>query len=546
MAAETVERKSATAETTEQQAAAAARASGAGGATETPGPATGGGTAATGAPQGPGADAGDASGSPAEAGRATELSGAAQAVAAAGMSREKRMAALGSVGSAVVLVTLKVILAAVTGSLGILSEALHSILDLISAVITYLSVRVADKPADADHLYGHGKVESFSAFVETGLLLLTALYIIWEAFQRLLFHPEPIRPSVAAVAVLFAAMGIDFIRSRALKRVAKKYPSEALEADALHFSTDVWSTFVVIVGITGAWLGMRLRMPWLGMLDAFAALAVAGVIIWIGSRLGKRTIDALLDVAPSGLRERIARAVNQTEGVLQAERVRVRRAGQRYFVDVTVAVPRTTSLEQAHAASDAVERSVERIVPADVMVHVEPRAPSNEPIFETIRAIAQRRGLAVHELSAHHLDQRLFVEMHLEVDEGASLREAHRRATELEDDIRAATDPQAIVNIHIEPIGARIPGAAEMKELARAVQDFLNSLRPEYRGRVDCHEVRVRSVEHKILVSCHCAMDGSLPITEVHDITAALEDRVKEHFSQIFRVTIHPEPVEEK
>ncbi|MGD0956406.1 MAG: cation-efflux pump [Candidatus Acidiferrales bacterium] len=464
----------------------------------------------------------------------------------ANAAREKRMAALGSVGSAVVLVALKVILAVVTGSLGILSEALHSILDLVAAVITYLSVRVADKPADADHLYGHGKVESFSAFVETGLLLLTAVYIIWEAFQRLLFRAPTIRLSPAVILVLALGMGIDFVRARALNRVAKKYPSEALEADALHFSTDVWSTFVVVLGITGAWLGLKYHIPWLGMLDAVAALGVAGVIIWIGSRLGRRTIDALLDVAPSGLREQIVGAVDDTEGVLQTERVRVRRAGQRYFVDVTISVPRTASLEQAHAASDAVERNIEQIVPADIVVHVEPRARSNEHLFDTIRAIAQRRGLAVHELSAHQINDRLFVELHLEVDEGSSLRAAHRRATELEEDIRAATDPQALVNIHIEPVGVRIPGAAEMKELARAVQEFLNSLPSEYRERVDCHEVHVRSVEHKILVSCHCAMDGSLPITEVHDITAALEDRVKEHFPQIFRVTIHPEPVEER
>src|SRR5277367_1810557 len=165
--------------------------------------------------------------------------------------REKRLAALGSVGSAVVLVALKVFLAVVTGSLGILSEALHSILDLVAAVITYLSVRVADKPADAQHLYGHGKVESFSAFVETGLLLVTAVYIIWEAFQRLLFRTVEVRPSFTAIVILLLAMGIDFIRSRALTRVSKKYPSEALEADALHFSTDVWSTFVVVLGITG-------------------------------------------------------------------------------------------------------------------------------------------------------------------------------------------------------------------------------------------------------------------------------------------------------
>jgi cation diffusion facilitator family transporter len=460
-------------------------------------------------------------------------------------SHEKRLAALASVGSAVLLISLKIFLVVRTGSLGVLSEALHSILDFVAAVITYLSVRVADKPADADHLYGHGKVESFSAFVETALLLFTAVYIIWEAFQRLLFHSVHMRPSFQAILVLGLCMCIDFVRARGLNRVAQKYPSEALEADALHFSTDVWSTFVVILGISGAWLGERYGIPWLGTLDAVAALGVAGLIIWIGSQLGKRTADALLDVAPHGLRERIESAVDKTEGVLQSERVRVRRAGQRYFVDVTISVPRTASLEQAHSASSAVEKRIAQIVPADVVVHVEPRAKTDENLFETIRAIAQRRGLAVHELSAHQFDHRLFIELHLEVDEGASLREAHRRASELEEDILKETDPRALVNIHIEPLGVKIGGAEEMKELARTVQDFLNSLQSEYHELTDCHEVHVRSVDHKILVSCHCAMDGSLPITEVHDITAALEDRVKERFPQIFRLTIHPEPVEE-
>jgi len=460
-------------------------------------------------------------------------------------SREKRLAALASVGSAVVLVSLKVFLVARTGSLGILSEAMHSGLDFVAAVITFLSVRVSDKPPDADHLYGHGKVESFSAFVETALLLFTAFYIIWEAVQRLLFHASGMRPSLTAIVILLICMGIDFVRARGLNRVAEKHPSEALEADALHFSTDVWSTFVVILGISAAWFGVRYGIPWLGMLDAVAALVVAGVIIWIGSRLGKRTADALLDVAPHGLRERIESAVDKTEGVLQSERVRVRKSGQRYFVDVTISVPRTASLEQAHAASEAVEHTIEQIIPADVVVHVEPRAKSDENLFETIRAVAQRRGMAVHELSAHQFDHRLFIELHLEVDEAASLREAHARATELEDDIRLATEPGALINIHIEPLGTRIASGEEMKELARSVQNFLHSLQSEYHEMADCHEVHVRSVDHKILVSCHCAMDGVLPITEVHDITAALEDRVKEKFPQIYRLTIHPEPVEE-
>ena len=459
--------------------------------------------------------------------------------------REKQLAALGSIVSAVLLVSLKTFLALVTGSLGILSETLHSILDLVAAVITYLSVRVADKPADEEHQFGHGKVESFSAFVETGLLLVTAVYIIWEAFDRLLFRHVTIEPSVTAILILLAAVGIDLLRSRTLSRVAKKYPSEALEADALHFSTDVWSTLVVVVGITAAWLGQKYRVEWLTYADSIAALGVAGVILWIGSRLGKRTLDALLDVAPSGLQQRIAQAVDELEGVLNAERVRVRRSGQRYFVDVTVSMPRTTSLEQAHATSDAVEKRIEQIVPSDVTVHMEPRAASGENLFEAVRAIAQRRGLSIHEVSADQVNGRLFIELHLEVDEHSSLREAHHLATELENEIQMETDPNAQVNIHIEPLGAQIPNAEEMRGLARAIQDFINMLPRKYPEIVNCHDVHVRSVQHRILASCHCAMAGDLPVSQVHDITAALEDRVKEQFPHVSRVTIHPEPVEE-
>ena len=460
-------------------------------------------------------------------------------------SREKRLAALSSVGSAIVLVGLKVFLAVVTGSLGVLSEALHSILDFVAAVITYLSVRVSDKPADAQHLYGHGKIENFSAFVETGLLLLTALYIIWEAIQRLLFHTYHMRPSLMAILILCVSMAVDAFRARSLRRIAAKYPSEALEADALHFSTDIWSTFVVILGVSGAWLGMRLGISWLGYLDSFAALAVAGLILWLGSRLGMRTVDALLDAAPRGLSEQITRAVNKTPGVLETQRIRARRAGQRYFVDVSISVPRTASLEQAHATSEEVERRIAELVPADVVVHVEPRAPLGEHLFETIRALAQRRGLGVHSLSADQFDGHLFVELHLEVNDASSLREAHRQATELEEDIRRETRSGTRVNIHIEPLGARISGGEEMRDLSRSVQDFLNSLQSEFHELINCHEVHVRSVDHKILVSCHCAMEGNMPITEVHEVTAALEDRVKERFPQILRVTIHPEPVEE-
>jgi cation diffusion facilitator family transporter len=454
------------------------------------------------------------------------------------------------VGSAALLVSLKTFLVLRTGSLGVLSEALHSGLDLLAAVITFLSVRVSDQPADENHPYGHGKFENFSAFVETGLLLLTALYVIYEAFHRLFFHAVHIQPSVTAIVILLIALGIDLTRARTLTSAAKKYMSEALEADALHFSTDVWSTIVVIAGITLVWAGETWNMPWLVYADALAGLVVAGVILWVGSLLGRRTLDALLDAAPVGLQQEIARAVARIEGVLYVDRVRVRRAGNRHFVDATVSVARTASLEQVHVLSNSIEKRIGEIVPSDVMVHAEPRAPRGEHLFEAIRAVAQRKGLAIHDVTASQQNGKMFIELHLEVDENLSLREAHRQATELEEEILNIRGGSAEVNIHIEPLGRHIAttdaGIGEMKQLSRMIEEFINILPAEYDELVNCHDVRVRQVEHRILVSCHCTMKGALPITQVHDVTAALEDRVKEKFPQIARVTIHPEPVEER
>jgi cation diffusion facilitator family transporter len=465
-------------------------------------------------------------------------------------SREKKRAALLSVGSALLLLSLKTFLAVRTGSLGVLSEALHSGLDLIAAIITFLSIRMSDQPADERHPYGHGKFENFSAFVETGLLALTALYIIYEAFDRLFFRTVHIQPSLLAILVLLAALSIDLTRARALSHVARKYSSEALEADALHFSTDVWSTVVVIAGIGLVWAGETWNLSWLIYADSLAALAVAAVILWVGSQLGRRTLDALLDAAPEGLQQEIARAVARMDGVLDVDRVRVRRAGNRHFVDATVSVPRTASLEQVHMLSDAIEKRIGQIVPSDVMVHAEPRAPQGEHLFEAIRAAAQGMGLAIHDVHALQQDGKLFIELHLEVDENLSLRDAHRQASGLEDKIRELRDGATEVNIHIEPLGSHIVtpdvGIGEMKQLSNAIEEFLNNLRSEFEELVNCHDVHVRQVEHRIMVSCHCTMKSALPITQVHDVTAALEDRVKEKFQQIYRVTIHPEPFEDR
>src|ERR1700730_773332 len=355
----------------------------------------------------------------------------------ASMRAEKRTVAGNSVLAAIAITALKVIVGFTTGSLGILSEAAHSGLDLIAAMVTFFSVQVSDKPADADHQYGHGKVENFSAFIETGLLLVTCVWIIYEAARRLFFHHVEIEPSIAAFIVMFFSMAVDFWRSRALGRIAAKYDSQALEADALHFSTDIWSAGVVLLGLLLVLLGRIYHVQWLRDADPIAALFVAGVVISVSWRLARRTVDALLDAAPSGVRSQIMDAVSRVEGVLEVDRVRIRRAGNRYFADLAVGLARTVTFQRSEQLASAVTEAVHKVLPdADVTVQPLPRAEGSENIFDRIRAVATQHNLNVHDISVQDLAARLHVEQHVELDERMTLKDAHDRVTELEADMR--------------------------------------------------------------------------------------------------------------
>lgn len=288
--------------------------------------------------------------------------------------REKHFVALSSVVAAVFLTSFKLIVGLMTGSLGILSEAAHSGLDLVAAFITFLAVRVSAKPADEQHHYGHGKVENLSALVETLLLLITCAWIIYEAIQRLFFKEVHVDASVWAFLIMITSIGIDISRSRALYRVARKYNSQALEADALHFSTDVWSSSVVILGLIGVKLGEWLpRLGFLAQADAVAALIVALIVIVVSFQLGKRSVAALLDTAPEGLAERIKRTTEAIPGVADCHQVRVRPSGPHLFIDIHAVMDGNLPLDDAHALTEAIEEAIQELAPdADVTVHPEP------------------------------------------------------------------------------------------------------------------------------------------------------------------------------
>jgi cation diffusion facilitator family transporter len=289
--------------------------------------------------------------------------------------KEKTAAALSSVVAAVGLTAFKLIVGLLTNSLGILAEAMHSGLDLVAAVMTFFAVRVAGQPADPGHPFGHGKAENVSALFETLLLLATSGWIIYEAVHRLTSPQVHVEVSIWSFIVMGTSIIVDITRSRILMRAAKKHNSQALEADALHFSTDVWSSSVVILGLVLV-LVSRL-FPTLVVLekgDAIAALMVALIVIVVAAQLGIRSIQALLDAAPrNGEYDQIIRQVGRMRQVANVHAVRIRPSGAHWFVDLHVTMDGRTSLAESHRVTERIEKTVHSILPgSDVTVHVEP------------------------------------------------------------------------------------------------------------------------------------------------------------------------------
>ncbi|HLJ05241.1 MAG TPA: cation diffusion facilitator family transporter [Acetobacteraceae bacterium] len=288
--------------------------------------------------------------------------------------REKQSVALSSLLAAVGLTAFKIVVGLATGSLGILAEAAHSGLDLIAAGMTLVAVRISSRPPDRSHLYGHGKLENLSALFETLLLLLTCGWVAWEASHRLIAQRTGVQVTVWSFAVMLISIATDISRSRVLSHTAKKYHSQALEADALHFQTDIWSSTVVIFGLIAVLAADRLPAAgWLRQGDAVAALGVSALVVWVSVRLGQRSIDALMDHAPIGMEGRIAELVAAVPGVLDCHNLRVRYSGPQLFIDCHVLVDGAQTLTQAHRLTDRIEEEIQALVPgADVTVHPEP------------------------------------------------------------------------------------------------------------------------------------------------------------------------------
>ena len=456
--------------------------------------------------------------------------------------REKRLVALSSVLAAVVLTTMKIVVGLMTNSLGILSEAAHSGLDLVAAIVTFYAVRASGRPADREHTYGHGKIENLSALFETFLLLVTCIWIIYEAIQRLFFKQVEVDPSIWAFLAVLVSVVLDYSRSRALSRVARKYDSRALEADALHFSTDIWSSLVVAFGLILVVIAHQTGVAWLVHADAAAALGVAAIVISISIQLGRKTVADLLDAVPSALRSQVMTAA-MVSGVLEVKQARVRRAGPEVFADLTLNVDRRTSLEKAHDIATEAEAAIKELHPgADVVVHIDPVPVGREGICATVRFLAERHGVAVHGIRIHDVEGRHFLDMHIEADDVLTVEEAHGRVSAMESALVVALPWLEGVVSHIEPAGdntMRQPAAPSDTE---RVVSALRLIAEGTSTRFEPHDVIVRRVGERLAVSFHCEVDPHAPLPEAHDLTEDLEQRLRARVPGLGRVVIHVEP----
>ena len=455
-------------------------------------------------------------------------------------SGDAARAAAVSLGVTALLVVLKFAVWAATSSLAVLSQALDSVLDLVALGLVFFAIRVAGRPADREHHYGHGKAENLAAFAQTMLIVLVVLAVITEALRRLSGHPAEVSAPWYAIGLLVLSAAIDTGRVVYLMNTARRASSDALKAGALNIASDVGTAVVALAALIMVRVGIENA-------DAWGALLVGVTVTVFAFRLGRRSIDVLMDRAPLTPTQQIEAAAAGAPGVHEARRVRVRSSGGRLFADVTVSAGRTASLERAHDIAEKVEQAIERELPGtDVVVHVEPET-SSSGLVERVRAAASRTEDVheVHNVLVHAFDEagahKLHVTLHAKVRAGLSLKSAHDLADRVEAEIEKELGTDVRVDTHIEPLVATAFGEDVTEQRSDVVETVRAAAADEPDIR-DCHEILVTSTGGSITVVAHVRGDASLALAKMHAASTRIESVVHLHHNEVDSVLIHFEP----
>ncbi|MDR1855600.1 MAG: cation-efflux pump [Desulfovibrio sp.] len=465
----------------------------------------------------------------------------------------KHKAALGSFIAALCLTGVKLGVGLFTNSLGLLFEAMHSGLDMLAAGMTLAAVHIASQPPDKTHPYGHGKAENLSALGATVLLFATCIWAVWEGAERLVTQHSPVLPSLWSVAVMVLSIAVDVTRSRILSRTAKRHRSQALEADALHFATDVWSSSVVLVGVLAVWLADALQLPQplnrlLVQTDTVAALIVACIILWAGYRMARDAINALMDSGSPDEERRIRQALATVDGITDIRRVRMRSSGPQSFVDLTVGVEPDLPVKAGHSLAAEAERKVEALLPgADVTVHVEPlsaRTRGSEDPFDIVQRLSAIHGLTAHNVQLLQGDAGRRLELHVEMPGDMPFVQAYDRILAFQTALRDATGGEAVV--HMEPEGSAAASRTNdevPEELSRKCLEAVERIAAEEPQADTPHRISLYEMPGTgLCLSLHCCVDSALTVEKAHAVCRRLEKRLREAVPELRRITTHIEP----
>ena len=448
----------------------------------------------------------------------------------------KRRAAAASVGASTVLAALKLAAGMASGSLALISEGAHNALDIGASALTLFAVREADKPADAEHPFGHAKIEAVAALAETGFLAALSIAVAIRAIERIRDGGEAVDAGAFAIGAILISIVVDVGRWRALTHVARLTSSHALSADALHYSSDLVSSVLVLIGLVATRAGFAHA-------DALAAIGVAFFIAWASYRLGRSTIDALVDRAPEGLADAIRALIVRDKGVAGIEAIRLRPSGARIVGDVVVSVSRTLPLERVAAIKAKLQGRIARRWPeAELTITANPLRLADETILERVLVIAARRGLPVHHVAIRDIEGRKTVALDLEVDRLMALGDAHRLASGLEDAIADEIGGGVEVETHIEPAEPEEPAQLAEPGLQRRIKAALAAAAAAQGRLRDIHDVRVHKTPGGVIVLFHCRVDPATPVETVHAAVDSLERSVRDAFPEARRVVGHAEP----
>lgn len=442
--------------------------------------------------------------------------------------------------AAIFIVILKFLAAYLSGSLGVLSELFHSSTDLIATIATIISVKYSSKPPDEMHNYGHEKIESFSALFQVIILVGMCAYLIYESIDRILHH-VPVNISIFTFSVIIICIFIDISRSRALKKVAIETKSQALEADSLHFASDIWSSVVVLIGMVFTYFNLT------PLADPVSAIIVSVLIVIATFRLTKKAFDALMDRVPSGLREKISKEVNSMEGVEGIKKFRIRSSGSKIFIDMVILIARTKLFSQTHEIMDSVERKIKEIAPdSDIVIHSEPAVTQNETINDKIRLIVNHEGFKCHDIFSHKIDKEIYSELHVEIDDTNDLDLAHRKISSLEEKIKNEIPLISKIKIHLDEPSELLFDTTDVtsksNELIRNIENILKE--KKYINKY--YDIKVINSNDKLRISLNCEFDNNFTFEEVHEKVTILESKIYLHIKELYpnlsNVIIHAEP----